>query len=375
MVNRNVLFTQWICLGLLSAIIIGCSNPEPIKIGMVAAISGRRSQLGVSARNAVIQAFQEINDKGGINGQLVELVVTDNKDDIEECKKAVAELIENDVVAIIGPLMSKMIATTLAAVQNKNILVISPTVSTTDLENQDDLFLRLMPVASREAGIMADVALKQGARKFAVVYDVSNKAYTVPIFKTFSERVRHSSGAIVYSNDMLNRGAGQFTRLADGIINSGAQAVYIVSSGIDAAFLCQQIRKQNQTIQFLGSQWVKSGNIIEHGGKSVEGMLLSTTFEREQKSSNFLSFEKKHLQMFKTPPNFVAIYSYETAQVLAQGMAAARELTALEIKKAILTQKEFDGLEERFIINEFGDAIRSNAVLVIENGTFKRRSK
>jgi len=342
---------------------------------MVASLTGRRSQLGVSARNAVIMAVQQVNKSGGINGRQIELIVKDNKDDVAECRKVVTEIIDEGAVAIIGPVMSKMAAITLKTIQEKDVLVISPTISTTAIQNLDDFFLRLMPVASKEAETMASMALIDGNRKFAVVYDSSNKEYTLPIFETFSEQINKNNGDITYSNSMSDKADQRFTRIADAVIDSGADAVYIVSSGIDAAFLCQQIRKKNGQIRFYGSHWVKSGNIIEQGGKSVEGMVLAAPFERIEKSTAYLDFLNAYVKMFKTKPNFVAKYAYESAQVLFDGIQkSGKTVSAQNIKNAILKIKDFDGLEERFTINAFGDAIRSNTVFVVENGTLKRRS-
>ncbi len=359
---------------ILVIFLIGCGTPEPIKIGMVAGISGRRSQLGVSARNAIIMAVDQVNKDGGINGRHVELIVKDNKNDITECKKAVQELIDAGVIAVIGPVLSKMIKATLDTSKNKGVLVISPTVSTTALENVDDNFIRLMPVASREAEKMASIVIDDGPKKLAVIYDATNRAYSLPIFKTFSEKITQHGGLITYANDMTEKTDHLFTRMAQDIITSGAQGVFFIASGIDAAFLCQQIRKRNSDIRFYASHWVKSGNIIEQGGKSVEGMVLVTPFEREKKSQGYLAFSNAHEQMFKIKPNFVAKYAFETAQVLFEGIRSSNKITAGQIKNAILKKKHFEGLEEPFTINEFGDAIRSNTVLVIKDGRFMRRS-
>ncbi len=368
-------FRQFIYYLIVVILIIGCGKVEPIKIGMVAGLSGRRSQLGVSTRNAVILAVQQVNENGGINGRPIELIVKDNKGDVAECKKVIKEIINDGAIAVIGPVMSSMAAGTIEAIAGKGVLVISPTISTTAIENLDDFFLRLMPVASKEAENMANIAIEDGLKKVAVVYDSSNKEYTLPIFKTFSEQILKNNGAVTYSNDMSDKAEQRFTRIAEAVIGSDSDAVYIISSGIDAAFLCQQIRKRNDQIQFYGSHWVKSGNIIEQGGKSVEGMVLVTPFEREVKSKSYLDFSNAHEVMFKAKPNFVAKYAYETAQVLFDGIRrSGKKVEASTIKEAILNIKTFEGLEEKFIINKYGDAIRSNTVLVIENGTFKRRS-
>ena len=45
-------------------VILSCGNKEPIKIGFIAQLSGRQSQLGVDGRNGTILAINNINKDG-----------------------------------------------------------------------------------------------------------------------------------------------------------------------------------------------------------------------------------------------------------------------------------------------------------------------
>ena len=56
----------------------GNSGSE-IKIGMITPITGAVSTYGVSAKEGAELAVKEINDKGGINGKKVKLVVEDDE--------------------------------------------------------------------------------------------------------------------------------------------------------------------------------------------------------------------------------------------------------------------------------------------------------
>mgnify|MGYP000421578910 CR=1 FL=1 len=60
-------------------LLIGCSEPDPIRIGFIAGLEGRASDLGIASRNAVQMAVDEVNAAGGINGRKVELVIRDDK--------------------------------------------------------------------------------------------------------------------------------------------------------------------------------------------------------------------------------------------------------------------------------------------------------
>ena len=164
-----LIVTRSLWIGILSLALSGCGQSDPIEIGYVGALSGRRSQLGVSGRNGAILAVEKINQSGGSRGRQIRLLVMDNQGDEETCARVVDELVQKGVCAIIGPLMSKMAPPVINQTAGKNVLVISPTVSTESLEGIDDLFLRVMPVDKHEAEAIAKMVVRNHHRKPAVV--------------------------------------------------------------------------------------------------------------------------------------------------------------------------------------------------------------
>ncbi len=219
---------------------------------------------------------------------------------------------------------------------------------------------------------MASVVIKNGRQRSAVVYDASNLAYTEPIFRLFKQTYENNGGQVAYVNDMSDVDDKNFGTMAQEILSADIQALYMISSGIDAASLAQQIRKQTSDIRFYGAYWVKTGKLIQQGGRSVEGIVIAAPFEKEIKSKAYTQFANRHQQMFNAAPGFVAAYAYDATQVLLAGIRQSTELTPDNIKKVILELKTFQGLEESFDINEYGDVIRSMMLLTIDQGQFKR---
>lgn len=356
---------------LIFSIFFSCTQREDIKIGFVAGLSGRRSQLGVSARNGVQLAIDHVNENGGINGRKVKLIIKDDKGDPETCGRMIGELVKEGVIGIIGPLLSNVATSAMTAIRGKDVLIISPTISTDALKSIDDNFLRVMPVSSIQAKGIADVILKDGIEKISIVYDSSNKAYTEPIYLLFKALIEKEGKMITYVNALEEDSGQRYLEIAKEIINSKPDALFIITSGIDAAFLCQQIRKSDKDIAFYGSYWVKTGNIIEEGGQSVEGMKIVVPFEREIKTVEYLRFKNDYLNKFKTSPEFVSMYAYEAAQVLFTGVKKSQDLHVASIKTSILKTKHFNGLKDDFTIDEYGDAIRSHMIVIIKNEKYE----
>ena len=78
-----------------------------VKIGLVTAVTGSNSLVGEEAQEGAQLAVEEINAAGGVNGQQLEIVVTDEVDNLEMSVLATQELLADDeIMGIIGSMYS-----------------------------------------------------------------------------------------------------------------------------------------------------------------------------------------------------------------------------------------------------------------------------
>ncbi len=76
----------------------------PIRIGALFSVTGPASFLGEPEKNTLELLVKEFNDKGGVKGSKVELVVYDTQGDATKAVQLANKLIKNDkVIAVIGP--------------------------------------------------------------------------------------------------------------------------------------------------------------------------------------------------------------------------------------------------------------------------------
>jgi branched-chain amino acid transport system substrate-binding protein len=74
---------------------------EPIKLGLVAAITGPSAVSGESITRGLTIAMEEVNAKGGVGGRPLELVVRDDESTPAKGVAAARELIEKEKVALV----------------------------------------------------------------------------------------------------------------------------------------------------------------------------------------------------------------------------------------------------------------------------------
>src|SRR6059036_4286112 len=73
----------------------GVSKTE-IVLGMHTDLSGPAATYGVSSSNAVKMRFDEVNEKGGIAGRKIKLIVEDTQYQVPRAVQAGAKLIQRD---------------------------------------------------------------------------------------------------------------------------------------------------------------------------------------------------------------------------------------------------------------------------------------
>ena len=118
----------------LSLSCVGCTKKqEPIKLGLANTLSGPASTSGIHSRNAVMLAVDQINTAGGIHGRPVKLVIQDDKGRADDGVSAVTSLIDEGVVAIIGPYLSTVSVKAVPIVNENQIVMISPGATTVQL--------------------------------------------------------------------------------------------------------------------------------------------------------------------------------------------------------------------------------------------------
>ena len=147
---------------------------KPIKIGLLLSLSGPAAAFGIPERDAVQILVEDINNKGGVNGQKIELAIYDDTTNPTEAARGATKLIREDgVVAIIGSSTGSgsLAAGPIAARENVPLLMPNATISVTARENNQYPFVfRTMSNDLVNTKKQFDVAISSGAKKIAVFY-------------------------------------------------------------------------------------------------------------------------------------------------------------------------------------------------------------
>ena len=167
---KRIKFVFIIAILALSA--VACSTPgsdsdEPIKIGQLSDVTSTFTPWGVQVRDGMAFAAQEINDAGGVDGRMIEIIAQDSENDGDIGVDRFERLAEDGVVAVGGILSSGVGAQVAPTAEELEVPVFLVKSGTEAVFTQDSryTFRTCLPSAPMVAGPVLQYAEEQGFTK------------------------------------------------------------------------------------------------------------------------------------------------------------------------------------------------------------------
>ena len=145
---------------------------EPLKIGVLIALSGPAAAYGAAERRAMEAVAQKTNDEGGINGRKIELIVRDTKTNPTEAARLANQVIADEhVIAIVGATTgSETLSFADAAMQAR--VPIFPMVGTQSVTDPAQPFskwvFRMSPPLTTDLTASIERLVKDGKKRLAI---------------------------------------------------------------------------------------------------------------------------------------------------------------------------------------------------------------
>ena len=130
-----------------------------IVVGAYLSMTGGEAEFGVSTRNGIQIAIDEINTRGGLLGQQVRLVVEDDRGDSTEAASAVTRLIDREGAAVIlGEVASSLSLSGGRVAQRRRVPMVSPSSTNENVTRVGDYIFRVCFIDPFQGAVMARFA-------------------------------------------------------------------------------------------------------------------------------------------------------------------------------------------------------------------------
>lgn len=359
-------------LTVFAAFALASCAPKPFVIGVPLGLTGLNANVGVHGRNGIQLAAEEINASGGVRGRPLKLMIEDDLDTPEGGLAAAKALEGKGALAFVGHMSSASASLSIGYLSARRLVLISPTVSSTDFSGLDDYFFRIIGPNDAQGAALAAEALRRGYRTASIVYNSINRAYSLKVEEGFKKAFEAGGGRTFPPHAIDASSSYDFKALATLILNENSDTVLCAASAFDLSSLSQALAATSASLPLLGSMWARTPDLMVFGGRTVDGIVLAAGGDSEGPNPELRRFVERYRERYGEEPVFSALYGYEAMRVLALAMAEARTLDGPGIKAALLARTTFPGIQGDIDFDRYGDTERPYFLFEVRAGRFVR---
>jgi branched-chain amino acid transport system substrate-binding protein len=219
---------------------------------------------------------------------------------------------------------------------------------------------------------MANYAFKKGAKKVAIIQEVSND-YAVGLAKFFKDAFEKLAGpGSIIETANYQTGDKDFSAILTNIKAKNPDAIFAPGNFTESALLVKQARQLGIKAPFLGGDTWETQEFIDVGGKDVEGVAFSTAFDREKATTaEAKKFLEEYVKEYKGEPSALSALAYDAYLIAINGIEKANSLDTTKIRDAIAKTKDMEGVTGKTTLDKNGDPIKGAVIKTVKDGKFK----
>jgi len=334
----------WLTAAAFSAAFIGAAQAQQtIKIGVSGPYTGGSAAMGVSMRDGVKLATQEINKAGGVLGKPIQLIERDDEAKNELGVQIAQELINKEqVVATVGFINTGVSLAAQRFYQEAEIPVMN-NVSTGTLvtqqfkppENKANYIFRNSANDTIQSAMVAEAVRKAGYTKVAIIADSTNYGQLgrADLEKALAER-----GLKPVATEKFNIGDTDMTAQALRAKDAGADVVLTYAIGPELAQTVNAVVKLGWKVPVMGSWTLSMASFIDAAGANGEGVMMPQTFIQLPSTPKRKSFIEAYQAAYKVdriPSPVSAAQGYDSMYLLAAAINQAKSTDGRKVREAL----------------------------------------
>ena len=317
---------------------------DPIKIGVAGPFTGGSSSMGVSMRDGVRLATEEINKAGGVLGRQILLVERDDEAKNERGVQIAQELINKETVtATVGYINTGVALASQRFFQEAKIPVMNNVATGSVITHQFDkepenyIFRNSAHDSIQAPMIVEEAITRRGFKKVAILADSTNYGQ---LGRADLETALKAKGITPVAVEKFNIKDVDMTAQLLKAKEAGAEAVLTYGIGPELAQIANGMTKLGWKVPMVGSWTLSMANYIDNAGPGGEGARMPQTFIQEPTTPKRQSFIISYLKTFN-PKNaridspVSAAQGYDSVYLLAAAIKQANSTDGPKIKAAL----------------------------------------
>ena len=323
---------------------------DTIKVGISGPFTGGSSSMGVSMRDGVKLAAEEINKAGGVLGKQLQLIERDDEAKNEVGVQVSQELINKEqVVATLGYINTGVALASQRFYQEAEIPVINNVATGTAISTQfkaPNYIFRTSANDLIQSSMIADEAVKrQSFKKPAILADSTNYGQ---LGQADMIKALDKLGVKPVTTEKFNIGDTDMTAQVLKAKEAGADVILTYAIGPELAQIANAMAKLGWKVPLIGSWTLSMASYIDTSGKNGDGAIMPETFIQlptTPKRKAFIEAYQKKYNIDRMPSPVSAAQGYDSVYLLAAAIKQAGSTDGRKIREALENLNEkIDGV-------------------------------
>jgi branched-chain amino acid transport system substrate-binding protein len=343
--------------GIILAAALGATPAvAEIRIATAGPMTGVYAWAGERYQRGAELAVGNLNAKGGLLGQRVELIVGDDFCDAAQAVALARKLASDGVVFVAGHWCSHASIPAAKVYEEAGILMMTPGSASAKLtdEGGPNVF-RNYGRDDRQGVMVADyLADRWAGRKIAILDDGTTWGAGVA---TGVRRRLRERGVVAAVDERITPGEEEYSALVSKMQAAGVEVLFLGGYHREAGLIFRQARDRGYGLQLIGNSAMTLEDFPMIAGPGLEGTVMAAMTDTRGRPQAAEVVAQFHAQGHE--PLGTTLYAYAAVQVWAQAVEAAGSLD-LEAVADALRSREFETVLGRIGFDEKGDVTGFN---------------
>ncbi len=351
-----------------------CDFAGEVYIGVIAPLTGDIPKVGQDTVEAAEMVVDEVNAECGlqIDGENYEVIILieDNEAKAESSVAVATRLIvEEEVLAIIGPQASKQAVPTGQVANDRETPMISPWSTNPDTTFNRPWVFRAAFLDPFQGPVVAGFVQSEfGAQTAAVLYDVASD-YPKGLAENFRDAAI-ANGMEVVAFESFTTGDTDFSSQLTNIIAENPDVIFTPQYYNEVPLIVQQARELGYEGPIVGSDSWGTADLLQLCGDACEGLFFSTHYAPDIATEVGQTFIQAYEELYGYKPSDVAALTYDAFKLLFTAIESANSLERADVRDALARIELFEGVTGLMSFDEQGDPIKCAVIIQIKDGAF-----
>ncbi|MDQ2786445.1 MAG: ABC transporter substrate-binding protein [Chloroflexota bacterium] len=294
---------------------------QPIPIGLGIATTSNVALLGEEEKNGGLLAEKFFNDRGGVNGRPIKVVLQDTAGDEQGAINAFQSLISKDkVVGIVGPTLSQQAFAADPSANSAKVPVVGPSDTAKGIPQIGEYVTRVSAPVSAVAPNAVKQALKINPNiKNVAVFYAQNDAFSVSETDTFQSTAKSLNLNVTTVQKFQTTDTDFQTQVTNALATKPDLAI-VSGLAADGGNLVKQLRELGFKGVIIGGNGLNTSNIFTVCKAQCDGILIAQAYSPALKSDINDAFKKVYTDQFKKDPPQFAAQTFTGIQVFVDAL-------------------------------------------------------